>query len=1389
MEPTTILMVVSAAISVATAIYSANLVGDMDQSDSGASVTKTGTTATKNPVYGKCRISSVNVYNNVSDTNSEDLLSVFSFGIGPMEAVHQIYIDEIEAIAEGSYTTNPSGDETQLEFGGIGNFASQNVRIQIRSGAETEVGLSLAINNSDGEWTLDHRGDRCGQAAVKVRRVIDDEGARILSPTFSLAALVSGLKVYDPRIHQSPSQKAFSRNVALCILDYITDSYYGMGIDLKYIDLQSFIDTANWCDSNSLYIDAEIDSAQAFSETLGKMIACFGGIIVAEDGYIKLLYDDIALPKYAFDEDNIVGDGIRVTNQNSSGYYNVVEASYKNFNMDEKEDIYTLPKSIATDPRIARDGYTKSTKLELPYVIDGRRDDGVPDGAVKFLTNRMYRRSDFQKRVDFDIDLLDYPVKIYDVIEVSNDHYGWDRKLWRVISKNKTIDEEKLNIATISCEEYDDSIYTGSQDGGAGKPLPKPPTLTPPTNLQFNLQTYITSGYGELTWDNTSFGPSNETQIDYKLSSDIGWTRLGRTPYTIWKVANLAADTYSFRVRTYNPAIGTSDWTELNDVVISPNVILPSVTGLTCDTTSSTFEFTWDSMLDSIVAPIGGPDSGGSDGTVGTWFSHYQVDIFHWENGSFAFKKSYNTTSPEYKYTLAENKLNGINRRVRADVYIVAKDSSKSQIGAGSTFDATNQQSAQVQGLDISGKIAMIWTEFSLNEEPDFIGTEIHMSTTSGFTPNASTLVTVLGNETFNVWYFPDGSDASSYRYVRVGHFDVFGNDGIIYSPQVRADYNSIDNEITPFDPTDLQNQINQNKQDILDNGQLIGQNAQDISDNTNQINQNKQTIDDIDDKFSEYIPDVADQLASLRDPNNAPVKTGTTTPISERINIVASANKSQTAGFGLYALNDGTSQMIIAADELIIGGGAGGVNTTVGFYYDSIGNELLLNNATIKELTAASIKAGTITANEIATGTITSNEIKAGTIVASDIAAGTITANEIKAGTITANEIATGTITALEIAANTITSNEIKAGTIQASDIAANTITANEIAASTITAAEIQANTITGNKISSSTTIIAGSGSTQAGMNGSDASGTYQYWRFWAGSSTPSSAPYRVYRDGRLWATNADVTGTIRATSAYLTGTMRVGIGTTTSNYVDILGGGTAGGNDQRFLRVQDGGYERVRWDYDGRLRMSSGSSNVNGTNNVVDFDPVAGTFKFRGNVFADAFVGDVITKRVKAWSAFSADYPGLENIAIPLTTFNTNTKVPYRRSFDWDAGTGLSTGINRGVLLQLASGGTGNRQGNWQLVVMDLTNGTEQTIDSGTYTLDSGTPGKYFGFSVRNFMLNQQPAPNDYITANTSYRIEFRTQGTFDADTLQVRLEAGDGLMEMYRDSQEFS
>jgi hypothetical protein len=111
--------------------------------------------------------------------------------------------------------------------------------------------------------------------------------------------------------------------------------------------------------------------------------------------------------------------------------------------------------------------------------------------------------------------------------------------------------------------------------------------------------------------------------------------------------------------------------------------------------------------------------------------------------------------------------------------------------------------------------------------------------------------------------------------------------------------------------------------------------------------------------------------------------------------------------------------------------------------------------------VTAALIAAGTITATQIAAGTITGANIAAATIAASNIVAGTITTSQIAASTITASNIAASTITGAKIAASTITGANIAAGTISASNIASGTITAGLLSASIVVAGIVNGTTI----------------------------------------------------------------------------------------------------------------------------------------------------------------------------------------------------------------------------------------------------------------------------------------------------------------------------------------
>lgn len=173
-------------------------------------------------------------------------------------------------------------------------------------------------------------------------------------------------------------------------------------------------------------------------------------------------------------------------------------------------------------------------------------------------------------------------------------------------------------------------------------------------------------------------------------------------------------------------------------------------------------------------------------------------------------------------------------------------------------------------------------------------------------------------------------------------------------------------------------------------------------------------------------------------------------------------------------------------------------------------------------------------------TTTIDGGKITANSVTAARMVAGTITAASgiLADAVITNAKIADLAVNNAKI--NDVSGNKITARTITADRIGANQITANEIAAATITANEIKGGTITGTQLSGTAidgkTITgavvrtAASGArvelTTGGLKGYDAS---------------SVVKTTVGTDGKLTATDANITGAINATSGTISGALNV--------------------------------------------------------------------------------------------------------------------------------------------------------------------------------------------------------------------------------------------------------
>ncbi len=133
----------------------------------------------------------------------------------------------------------------------------------------------------------------------------------------SVDCIVKGRKIYDPRTKKT----AYSNNPALCVLDFLTNKRYGLGKWVSYddVDIDSFIESASYCDQEVTVYDADdnplkskrytldmiIDERQDAAQWLQDMLSNFSAWLVISKDKIKLMVEQPSPIVHKFTDDNI----------------------------------------------------------------------------------------------------------------------------------------------------------------------------------------------------------------------------------------------------------------------------------------------------------------------------------------------------------------------------------------------------------------------------------------------------------------------------------------------------------------------------------------------------------------------------------------------------------------------------------------------------------------------------------------------------------------------------------------------------------------------------------------------------------------------------------------------------------------------------------------------------------------------------------------------------------------------------------------------------------------------------------------------------------------------------------------------------------------------------
>ncbi len=1226
LEISAIAAIVSAAIStVSLAISLTAKQPSMDQQDYGVGVDRRGQ---DNPVlipFGDALVPCARVYSNTNDYNTNYFAQLFCIGLGEVKSINQIFINGV-----------PYFNNTLPQTIGWHNYRTSanfpNVSVGLKKGLATEsAAFSQIIQNSDGEVSANFRGDGIASLSLLAERWTSsgsDNEVRFINTTNKVEALVSGIPVIDPRTdpnclgRDDKSKRVWGSsytNPACCILTYLLDPVWGMGLAVGDVDITSFILLANYADNKQLTFSGFVNQDSTFGEILKQFADSFDGDIYLESGLIKVRPIDVTASLVHLNETNMHSE-IRVLNKGGEDYANTIIVEYQNLGSNHSQDKYVIPKNQKTDPVIQKDGYIKEKTLKLPFLVDGSAGDYA---KVKWFANRAYKRAQLQKKsISFKIDNTVTKLKLGDVVEVSNVMFNMDHKKFRVVSIKSSMDE-KILISDIEAVEYIPEVFdtSGYQSGGSSGSLPDPSLIiNPPNNLVFTQNTGTVQGHGVLSWSSQYRG-EQRNEVQYRKTGSTTWVIYQTVVAESVTITNLQTGTnYDFRVRTM-AAIGYSRWTELLNQRIAKVLTLPAVTGLSGDFTGRDAVIKWNPVKGAIPS-LGNPVAGYSD--LSEIVSYYQVQIAHTTVGNI--KSTHIVTDPSFTYTLEANRTDGLSRNVWV---IVTPVSIFADVGASAQVNLYNEPMSQPSALEAYAQLISLTVRWGNPSDlvSDYESTDIWVTSSKTTLPTAQDF---LSSSNVGWWTQQLGGTYPKQGWIWAAHRDVYGHpsSGPVYGVPVYYSETTIDDLLTDSEfeanVESIENNLTQAQADIT-------KAKTDILSNASEINTVKSTVAAQGVQITN-VQTVANsntgKIASLETELSA-TETDLNAKITTNQNAIVTVHQAMTSmDTRLTSASAGNTSAIQQQGIAI-----SNVDSALSLYKQENTAEVNGVKSSVTTLSQAQVTTdGKV--NSLYTLKVDGNGRVAGMSLGATAAGSTV---DFLADTFR-----------IASSAGTQSVFEVRDG---------KTMIKNALIGS-LTASQIQAGSITGNEISALSLIRVGSGATSASLSGQGIE------RIYCGSTDPGSAPFRVNQDGFLYARNANVSGHITATSGSFSGTITAHGGSFESA-VYCGSGNTAyisGHPAHHFLQGPNGRFVVDRngnlWANDGNFGGTVQASKVQGVKTLI----ATGTVQ-HGRIYT--YSGEVDTgTAAPSWGDAQSTYV-VECITAGGVTTTTATDTVYWESY----------------------------------------------------------------------------------------------------------------------------
>jgi hypothetical protein len=679
-------------------------------------------------IYGKSRQGGAIVFQEVSGIDNKFLQVVIAFARHEVESFDRIYVDDsyIDVADLATDGTMP------LVYDPDGTTSSRyNGRIfaKVHLGSPDQLADEDLVRESE-VWTTQHRLQ--GIAYLYFRLNFNADAFPNGVPTFT--AEVKGKKVYDPRTDTT----VWSDNPALCIRDYLTSTTYGLGEDVGSVDDTLITTAANVCDETDTIagttrytLNGSFTTSATPYDFLSGALTAMGGSMWYGQGKWRLKAAHWSAPVMDLSEDDLRSSIGVATRHSRRDNYNVIKGTFRG--EETNWQVTDYPQVTSAASLAADNGQESVADVNLKFT-----DNSIEARRLALIALERNRQ---QLTVNASFGLRALELQVGDNIRLTNTRFGWTNKEFEVIQWTFGLVEGLDLQVQMTLRETAESVFDEVDDGivyERDNTNLLSPFLVPSVGIGVQAAVQVSnqkvSNIAVATITSGRPEGIDYVEVEYKLSSDTGYSSFGQGPLGEFRVRDLEVDTYDFRARATNTFGVKGEFEYLSGVEINAFVGDPSdVAALGVELSGGTLFLSW--------PPIPDPD-----------LSHYEIKHNSatigatWSNSSTVIEK---IARPATSASLP----------ARSGTFLIRAYDKESNFSVSATTIVV-----------LPSQIPQLGVSTTQTEDPTFAGTNSNTILVSGALEIDNTSAPTPTGE----YLFSNYIDTSSSRNARVTGFRAF---------------------------------------------------------------------------------------------------------------------------------------------------------------------------------------------------------------------------------------------------------------------------------------------------------------------------------------------------------------------------------------------------------------------------------------------------------------------------------------------------------------------------------------------------------------------------------------------------------------------------------------